>query len=192
MGPTISSFSEDLLNRFFGHHLLIDRKFQLKYTAILLVAVLGAMVPVSFINLYFLNENYRIFIDMSLNQRPDLLAHLEREKIWINVFVITLIFGVSVFCVYYGLRLTARLIAPITAMKEHLKSLTRGNWGISDIEPIDTDEFYDLLEAYHYFYKSLRHQQKSEIDRLKQIFPKTDSTEKIWKDLISEKSRRLN
>jgi hypothetical protein len=63
---------------------------------------------------------------------------------------------------------------------------------------MEDEEYFDLVEAYHYFYKSLKHLTKSEIERLRKLKPEmekhaeTDEVYQVWHDLIQEKTKRLN
>ena len=184
------------LGQSLGRHLIVDRRFQMKYTFALVGAILGAVIPVALVCLYFLNENYNVFIDLALTQAPELLTHLAREQTWVNVCIVALVIGVSIFSFLFGLRLTSKLAEPLLLMKEHIKMLSRGHWNIPDLVPSEEEEFYELIEAYHYFYKSLRHQTKSEIERLQklsQISAQLDGkNQQIWNELISEKAKRLN
>lgn len=194
----VQNFSEDVLRRMFGSHLVLDRKFQFRYTFAILGAVVGATLPVVIICLYFLNNNYNTFIDLALNHSPDLTNHLLRERTWANLCIFTLFLAVLVFTFLFGLKVTQRLIAPVLIVREHLKSLSRGHWDAPDIVPMEDEEYYDLVEAYHYFYKSLKHLTKSEIERLRRFKPEMDARGeedeiyKVWKDLIQEKTKRLN
>ncbi|MGE3972944.1 MAG: hypothetical protein AB7F59_00305 [Bdellovibrionales bacterium] len=175
------------------NQLVIDRRFQMKYTFALVGAILGAVLPVAIVSLYFLNENYNVFIDLALTQSPELLVHLTREKTWVNICVVALVIGVSIFSFLFGLRMTNKLAQPLLQMREHIKMLSRGHWNIPDIVPSEEEEFYELVEAYHYFYKSLRHQTKSEIERLQKVAQNMDpESQAIWQELISEKAKRLN
>jgi hypothetical protein len=194
----VQNFSEDVLRRMFGSRLVLDRNFQFRYTFAILGAVIGATLPVVLISLYFLNNNYNTFIDLALNHSPDLTNHLIREKTWVNLCIFTLFLAVLVFTFFFGLKVTNRLIAPILIVREHIKSLSRGHWDAPDIVPTEDEEYYDLVEAYHYFYKSLKHLTKSEIERLRQFRPEmeargeNDDVYRVWKDLIQEKTKRLN
>jgi hypothetical protein len=194
----VSTFSEEVLRRMFGSHLVLDRRFQFRYTLALMGAVIGASLPVILICLYFLNNNYNTFIDLALNHSPDLTNHLIREKTWANLCILTLFMAILVFTFFFGLKITYKLIAPILIVREHLKSLSRGHWDAPDIVPAEDEEFYDLVEAYHYFYKSLKHLTKSEIERLRKFKPEmesrgeNDEIYQVWRDLIQEKTKRLN
>jgi hypothetical protein len=190
-----SQFEESVRKSFKGH-LIIDRKFQMKYTIALVGAILGAVLPIAIVCLYFLNQNYNVFIELALTQSPELLTHLTRERNWVSVCIVALVIGVSMFSFLFGLRLTSKLAEPLLYMREHIKMLSRGHWNIPDITPSEEEEFYELIEAYHYFYKSLKHQTKSEIERL-QSFSRSspnmdEKSQEFYNDLITEKAKRLN
>lgn len=193
---SIKPHMEERMKKSIGGNLIIDRKFQMKYTFALVGAILGAVLPIALVSLYFLNENYGVFIDLALRQSPELLTHLAREKTWVNVCIVALVIGVTIFSFLFGLRLTNKLAEPLIVMKEHIKLLSRGHWNIPDLVPSEDEEFYELIEAYHYFYKSLRHQTKSEIERLQKMALASkgmdEKSQELWNELISEKAKRLS
>ena len=198
MQPSERQYLQDQLRYSLGNRLVIDRRFQFKYTFSLLAVILMSTVPIAALSLYFLNENYKMFIDLALTQTPELLPHLTHERIWVNICILGLLAVVLILTFFFGLRLTGRLIAPLSLMREHLKTLSRGYWDLPELVPDEDEEFYDLIEAYHYFYKSLRHQTKTEVERmetaLEDLGKESDSSKshQLWKDLIDEKLRRLH
>jgi hypothetical protein len=176
-----------------GRGLVVDRKFQVKYTALVVASVLISMLPIGCLSLYFLNQNYNIFMDLALSYSPNLLPHLERERAWINGLVATTTVGMTIFFAFYGIRITGRLVTPLLILREQIRSLAKGKWDAPEIRVRDTDEFHELVEAYQYFYKILRHETKIEVQQLRDVLDKaTDEHSKaILNELIQEKSKRL-
>src|SRR6056297_1652072 len=122
----------------------IDREFQLKYTSVvLLAAVIGTTVTV-IPSAFFLNENYRIFVDLAYENAPEILTYLERERAWLNVVLISGILGTLSFFWYLGLKLTSRIVGPINILKNHLRGLSRGQWNQRPVKIRKKDEFSDL------------------------------------------------
>jgi len=196
MEQTLTAPKKDSLDRFrsaMGRGLVVDRRFQVKYTSLVVASVLISMLPIGGLTLYFLNQNYNIFMDLALSYSPNLLPHLERERIWINGLVGTTTIGMTIFFAFYGLRVTGRLVTPLLILKEQIKNLARGHWDGPDIRVRDTDEFHELVEAYQYFYKILQHETKLEIEQLQRVVPDLSSehSRAIVNELIQEKSKRL-
>lgn len=171
---------------------LIDSDFQLTYTFKFLGLVVLALLISSLPALYFLNKNYALFIDLALSYSPDLLPHLEREQKFMNVLTSITIFTVLIGTYYLCLKITRRIALPLFLLKQHIKSLTRGQWDMREIELLEDQEFYDLIEAYVYFHRNLKYQNQSEIDRLKMIEPKDEKAKRIWEDLLNEKRQRVS
>ncbi|HEX4924410.1 MAG TPA: HAMP domain-containing protein, partial [Bdellovibrionales bacterium] len=196
MEQTLNMTKKSSLDRFrsaLGRGLVVDRKFQLKYTSLVVASVLISMLPIGALTLYFLNQNYNIFMDLALSYSPNLLPHLERERIWINGLVGTTTIGMSIFFAFYGLRVTGRLVTPLLILKEQIKNLARGHWDTPQIRVRDTDEFHELVDAYQYFYKTLQHETKLEIEQLEKVLPDVTSehSRAILREIIQDKTKRL-
>jgi hypothetical protein len=176
-----------------GRGLVVDRKFQVKYTALVVASVLISMLPIGVLTLYFLNQNYDIFMDLALSYSPNLLPHLERERTWINGLVATTTVGMTMFFAFYGLRVTGRLVTPLLILREQIRNLAKGRWDAPELRVRDTDEFHDLVEAYQYFYKILRHETRIEIQQLKEVQGSVsdEHSKAILTELIQEKAKRL-
>jgi len=141
--------------------------------------------------IFFINHNYNIFLDVALNSNPDLLQHLERERTWANISIVTAMIGCFVFCIVFGLRLTGRIITPLKILKHHLHISARGEFFQPDVHIRDTDEFQDLVEAYNYFYRSIQHQTQNDLHRLKTISTGTVEKQDVVKELMDEKIRQM-
>ena len=196
MEQTLKLTKKEQLDRFrnaMGRTLVVDRKFQVKYTSLVVASVLISMLPIGILTLYFLNQNYNIFMDLALSYSPSLLPHLERERVWINGLVGTTTIGMTIFFAFYGLRVTGRLVTPLLILKEQIRNLARGHWDGPDIRVRETDEFHELVEAYQYFFKILQHETKLEIDQLQKVLPdiSSDHSKAVVAEMIQEKARRL-
>lgn len=192
--PRRAAIKDELFRSAIGFRMIVDRRFQFKYTALFVGAVLIALLPISFITLYFLNQNYTIFLDLALTYSPNLLPHLQRERVWINGLIVTTILSITIFFVFYGLRFTGRLILPLLILKEQIRRLSRGQWDTPEVRLRESDEFQDLVETTQYFYKFLRFQTKQELEALKKIEldPNGSESKQLLQQLIEEKSKRLN
>lgn len=172
----------------------IDREFQMKYTALVVgaaaVGMIVAVVPIY----YFLDQNYKIFMDLAYEHSADLVSHLEREKTWIQSILMTSFTGVIVFFTLLGLRMTSQIVGPLKVLRNHLKLLSRGHWAQRSITIREQDEFQDLIESYNYFYASFRANLKKDLMHLKQISidPSNRDAYRAWKRLIEEKAIQLN
>lgn len=172
----------------------IDRDFQLRYTLLLVgAAALGAgliILPLSF----FLNQNYEIFYDLAYDYSPGILVHLEREQAWIGALCIAVFLGLVVFFSLLGYRLTARIVAPLKIVRNHLRELSRGRWFYPPVKTRVNDEFQDFVEAYNYFYTSFQINLKRDYDLISKltIDPRNKDAYQAWCNLLEEKAKQLN
>ncbi len=171
----------------------LQRRFQWRYTFYLVGAVCFAMLLAGGPTLFFLNHNYQIFIDLAYDHFPELLDTLERERIFINGFLISTLVGVVVFCVFLGLRMTSRIIGPVAVLERHLQKLARGQWYHPKVRIRSADEFHQLIESYNYFYSSLQHQVAHDLDRLKKLSIDREHRDArfLWHEMIDEKAQQI-
>jgi hypothetical protein len=100
---------------------VVQSAFQWRYTSYLLIAIFAATSFAGGLTYYLLNQNYDIFIQLATQHAPNLLENLERERAWINGFLLSVLLGMLTFYFYLGFRMTARLIGPIIVLQSHMK-----------------------------------------------------------------------
>ncbi|MGE0764171.1 MAG: hypothetical protein AB7N80_12895 [Bdellovibrionales bacterium] len=172
----------------------IDRDFQVRYAGVVIVAAaLGAIfafVPI----IMFLNQNYRIFIDLAHQFAPALMDDLEREQIWVTGLLFVGFSGLTTFFMILSFKLTNRIVGPLKVIRNHLRRLSRGQWHIAPVRIRDTDEFQDMVDSYNYFYESFRTNLKRDLEMIKKlkIDPEDKESFNAWRTLIEEKSMQLN
>lgn len=173
---------------------LLQKQFQWKYTSFLIVAVAIASVLSGGAAYYFINQNYEIFLNLSMQYAPKLVPSLEREKLWITQFLVAFLLGVATFYFYLGLKMTSRLIFPIVVLHNHIKGLIRGNFNQPPIKIRDDDEFHELIDTYNYFNAALSLQAKKDLERLKNISidPQNIKSRHLWEELIEEKTKQVD
>lgn len=173
---------------------LVKAAFEWKYTGYLLIAIAAATSLAGGVTYYLLNQNYDIFIYLATYHAPKLLENLERERAWINGFLLSVLVGMLSFYFYLGLRMSSRLIGPILVLQNHMRGLIRGNFSQPQIRVREDDEFQSLVETYNYFYSSLQTQTKQDLARLKKISIDTRNREAFgaWEELVTEKEVQIN
>lgn len=172
----------------------IDRDFQLKYTKktfwISTFATLLFFLPA----LYWCNQNYEIFINLAYNSNASLVEHLESEQATLNTLLVACLLGQTAFLWIMGNRMTAKVIAPLKIMRNHLRLLSRGELSMNAIRLRSEDEFQDLFTTYNYFYSTLKAQARKDLERLEGL--KTHTTHPILLEtlnsMIQEKRIQLN
>lgn len=172
---------------------IIDESFQYKYALYLIAAVGGAAVAFMIPAAYFLNQNYSLIKELAFDHAPTLLDHLEREVLWLNMFMVISALSSLSFVFVIAIKLTGRLIAPMMLMQRHLKKLSLGEWSTPDLTTRDMDDFKDVVSAYNYFYNSLKANTEAELKTLEKLAIDPDNREAYaaWKTLLMKKRQML-
>lgn len=172
----------------------IDREFQIRYVAVVVIAAAFGMLVSIGPAYYFLNQNYLIFADLAFEHSPDLLENLEQERYWINMLFGCGTLATLMFFGFLSFKMTNRMIGPLKVLRNHLKWLSRGRWNQPPLKVRDNDEFQDLIESYNYFYSSFRVNLVRDLEALKKlnIDPQNRDAFKAWKQMIEEKSIQLD
>ncbi len=172
----------------------IDREFQIRYVSIVVIAAGFGMFASMGPAYYFLNQNYKIFVDLAFETSPDLLDNLQRERHLLNMIMAC---GITATLVFFGLlsfKMTNRMTGPLKVLRNHLKWLSRGRWNQPPLKVRDSDEFQDLIEAYNYFYSSFRANVHKDLERLKKfnIDSHNRDAHRAWMQMIEEKTIQLD
>lgn len=173
---------------------IVDRRFQFKYTAI----ILAIAAVVSTVLGYFLLQSY-----MEMNEVIDLASLSPEVNDKLNsddarkVFLITLIFlvvevlGLGVM----GLLITHRVCGPIFVLDRHLRTMLEGKY--PNPRPLRAgDEFGDTFEAFRALIDGLKKRDADEIEKLKAALaaakargvPEGETT--VLQQLIDERAAR--
>lgn len=183
------SFSSKVPKSLFGIKEPTTVRYTLAYVFGSLTIFVCAGLPV----MYWLNQNYSLFSNLAQTASPSLIRYLEREKIWINVLMLSsgcLFLLLNATLIY---RLTHRFIGPAIAMERHIKKLALGNWATPELTIRKDDELHGLLAQYDYFYKSLQAVTLTELKQLEKLSVDPDNVEaySIWQNLMRTKRERL-
>lgn len=172
----------------------IDRDFQVRYASVVIsAAILGALVALVPIY-FFLDQNYRIFLDLAHLYAPALMDSLERERIWITMLLFSGFCGLTIFFLVLSFRLTNRIVGPLRVVRNHMRRLSRGHWFMAPVKVRDSDEFRDLVDSYNYFYESFRTCLRRDLELLKslKVDPSDRPSYEAWRSLVEEKCLQLN
>ncbi|MEZ0390870.1 MAG: hypothetical protein ACAH59_01550 [Pseudobdellovibrionaceae bacterium] len=169
------------------------QQFQHRYAWHFVLAVVGPFLLFSLPCVYFIFDNYDIFIRLAYDVRPDLLQHLEREKnILFGLMTFTAVSS-SVFCYWLTVKLMGLIAGPIWAIERHMKRVTLGDWSTEDFQTRTKDEFQSLVSTYSYLYRTLRVHTQAELTALESIGldPRDRQTYMTLKNLIEMKRSQL-
>lgn len=169
------------------------RRFQWKYTSYLLGATLISILAIGGSTLFMNYQNYEIFSTIAARHAPKLLANLEREREWINGFLVTTTLAIILVYTLLGIQMTSRMIIPILLLQRHIKRFTRGDLTQLKIRIRESDEFQDLIDTYNYFYNSIQLQTQQDLTRLQSIpiDPRNREAQRTIEDMISERIAQL-
>jgi hypothetical protein len=172
---------------------ILNKAFQYKYSWYLVTAVAGATLLFLIPTYYFLVQNYQIFTSLAYDTQPQLVSHLEREVLWLRIFMVVSFFVIAGITLFLGLRMTKNLINPLIQMEKHMRQLMLGQWHISDYKVLEDDDFRDLSVTYDYFHRSLRANTEIELKMLEKltIDPQNREAYAAWKNLVEIKRSRL-
>ncbi|MBS1971373.1 MAG: hypothetical protein JSU04_13780 [Bdellovibrionales bacterium] len=173
--------------------MILNKAFQYKYTVFLMTAVLGGALLFFIPAYYFISQNYTLFTNLAYDTQPALVTHLEREVVWLGVFMVLSLVIIGGFTLVAGLRMTKNLLAPLVQMEKHMKELMYGHWHIPDYKITNEDDFRDLAMTYDYFYRSLKANTEAELKLIEKlsIDPQNREAYAAWKNLITIKRSRL-
>lgn len=172
---------------------LIDRHFQMRYTLVLIGGATAGLIVLLSPVFYFLHSNYKIFVEFAYETSPYLVEYLEREELWISIFLSATVLALIVFFTIIGFRFTNKIVGPINVLKNHLTELSHGNWHGPPIKVREDDEFQELIEVYNYFYQAYRTQINKDLDQLKKlsIDNRDIKSVRLWESMINEKIQQL-
>jgi hypothetical protein len=169
------------------------RQFQHRYAWHFVLAIMGPFALFALPCVYFIFQNYDIFLRLAYDVQPQLLEHLEREKnIVFGLFVFTAISS-SAFCYWLTVKLMGFIATPIWALERHMKQVSAGNWKSRDFQIRASDEFQSLTSTYSYLYRTLRVNTEKELEALESLGldPRDRQNYTTLKNLIDVKRAQL-
>jgi hypothetical protein len=158
-----------------------------------MTAVVGSAFLFFAPSYYFIQQNYKLFLSQANDTKPGLITHLERELVWMAVFMVLSLGVLLGMTLFIGLRMTKNVLAPLVQMESHMKELMYGHWYIPDYKIAQEDDFRDLSLTYDYFYRSLKVNTEAELKLIEKlsIDPQNREAYAAWKNLIMIKRSRL-
>lgn len=172
---------------------IVSKSFQYKYCWYMITAVAGGAILFLLPSFYFVTQNYELFKNLAFDTHPSLVSHLEREVIWIRIFLGASFIFLTGVTLFLSIRMTKNLLSPLVRMEKHMHQLMLGRWNIPEYKVSDEDDFRDLSLTYDYFYRALRSNTEADLKLLEKlsIDPQNREAYAAWKNLLSEKRARL-
>ncbi|WP_142701500.1 hypothetical protein [Bdellovibrio sp. ZAP7] len=172
---------------------ILNKAFQYKYSWYMITAFAGGALLFFIPAYYFISQNYELFKTLAYDTQPRLVEHLEREMVWLRVFLGASIIAITAVTLFLSIRMTKNLLAPLIRMEKHMHQLMLGQWHIDDYVIPEEDDFRDLSMTYDYFYRALKANTETELKLLEKlsIDPQNREAYAAWKHLLAEKRARL-
>lgn len=153
----------------------------------------GAVLLFTLPALLFLEQNYEIFVRLAYDIQPGLVKHLEREVLWMRVFLgggALATVGIGLFFVR---RLARSFLDPIERVDRHLNALTHGRWREPTPQTPGEDAFRELFLTYDYFHRSLVANAEKDLRLLEKlnIDPSNREAHAAWNTLLASLRHRL-
>ncbi len=145
----MSNLDQDRRRRY-----LIDKAFQGKYVALLVVFIVALGVA-------------GILILMVGGREPDIPA----AQANLNQAIVAMVMIILVFCsftVWYGIRFSHRVVGPVYAFSRHLNWIREGNY-TRDLKLRDKDEFQNLALVLNAMQAALRDRVRETIDGTQKV-----------------------
>ena len=172
---------------------ILNKAFQYKYSWYMVTAVAGGCLLFLLPAFYFISQNYQIFTSLAYDTQPTLVAHLERETMWLKVFLAVSFVFIVATSLFLSIRMTKNLLAPLVKMERHMHQLMLGQWNIPDFKLPEDDDFRDLSMTYDYFHRALKANTESELKLLEKltIDPQNREAYAAWVSLMNTQRARL-
>ena len=68
--------------------------------------------------LYFFEQNYNVFTELTFDVASPLIDHLSRERRWLRGFLVSAVIGQALFFLVFGTRIFHRIFSPVEVINE--------------------------------------------------------------------------
>jgi methyl-accepting chemotaxis protein len=137
-------------------HYFIDKGFQSKYVALLVVFIIS--LGIAGILILVLGS------DSSATAMPEGKADLNGAIIAMLMVVLVFV----IFVAWYGIRFSHRVVGPVYAFNRHLNWLREGNY-TRDLHLRDKDEFQNLANVFNGTQAAIRQRTREDIEVMSRV-----------------------
>ena len=151
--------------------LLIDKRFQLKYTLIVVFLALVISIVLGFLLVGRVSENTVLTLDnlRGMNAEPEFLSRseaalVERDR-EVIVFLVVCLVGLVLGITILGIFVTHKVAGPIFVMSRYLKEIAHGN--LREVRALRKgDELLEFYDTFQRMLTSLRERETRDIAAL--------------------------
>jgi hypothetical protein len=172
---------------------VVDRTFQFKYTALLVVS--GVAVSVLFgVMMFVMQRDAQRLLMAAVSPEPEMVAELqagERTLVW-SICATTTLLGTLL--AFLGILITHRLAGPLYVMGMYIQQIREGRY--PQVRPLrKSDEFRPLFERFQGAVEALRQRETEDAEKIEQILRSLGEREsaslEILKALLERKRSAL-
>lgn len=146
----------------FRTHYLIQPKFQLIFSGILILVSFISALLVGIIIYKLIFANNALFVKYQLHTYPAFLALLERERRMVPLAWLVSFLSVTFFLFFTGLFLSHKIVGPIFAFNREMQKLGKGDF-TARLNLRKRDEFKELKIPFNQWVESLQKMTQDDI-----------------------------
>lgn len=143
--------------------------------------------------LFFFEQNYNVFTELTFDTAAPLMDHLSRERVWLRGFLVSAVIGQSLFFLVFGSRIFQRIFSPVEVIKRKIHSLAKGYWRAWPLKLRRKDELSEIVENLNYLSATLHAHAKNEIQHLDRIRSGVSDPELIFliDQMLQQKAHQI-
>lgn len=140
---------EDKPKRRIRTHLVVNRRFQLKYVTLLLSLMAILCLGFAFASQYLIDLDVRKIATEESLTGGDVEVIIKEEKRAVVGNLLKVFFAVALLMVVLGVYITHKMAGPIFALQRRMREVVHGDFKATLFRVRRGDEFQDLITAYN-------------------------------------------
>src|SRR3990167_5447573 len=130
-------------------HLVVNRRFQLKYVTLLLTLMAVFCFGFAFKSQYLVDVNVRKIATEEKLAGSAVESIIKEEKRAVVGSLLKVFFAIALIMVVLGVYITHKMAGPIFALQRRMKEVVHGDFKATLFKVRHGDEFQELVEAYN-------------------------------------------
>lgn len=119
--------------------------------------------------LYLVEQNYDIFQQLAFDIKPSLIQHLEREVVWLRLFMVVGLSGTLLVGALFIYKVSRHLLRPLDDVEDHLRRLTMGDWSEQGPSRLEPEVYRTFFLTYEHFHRTLISGAENELRLLEKL-----------------------
>ncbi len=105
--------------------------------------------------LFLINQNYNTFIQLSYSYNPQIVDHLLKEKILINIAFFAYLVGVFLYSLYCSIRTYKSNFYPINYIEQHMIKTLQGEKNLAPVKIRKENGLQNFVETYNKYSQTI-------------------------------------